>query len=139
VHCLLSWRDLFCCVYLFIYLFIFQNELKFHLVFEEPLMSSSEVLSVWASRHSMSDNHTLSIGETKFKVPSHLGSSSNAKISRPGSSIDDVIVGKAANEKCIQSHMTSFTLNPFGLEDRKKVLPLFVAQLHNAFLCFFFL
>ncbi|XP_060560495.1 polycystin-1-related protein-like isoform X2 [Ruditapes philippinarum] len=97
------------------------NELKFHLVFEEPVMSSSEVLSVWASRHSVSDNHTLSIGETKFKVPSHLGSSSNAKISRPGSSIDDVIVGKAANEKCIQSHMTSFTLNPFGLEDRKKI------------------
>ncbi|XP_053373889.1 polycystic kidney disease 1 like 1-like isoform X2 [Mercenaria mercenaria] len=97
------------------------NELKFHLVFEEPVMSSSDFLSVWASRHSMTDKHTLAIGETKFKIPSHLGSSRISKNSVLGTNVNDIIGSEAANQRCIQSHMTSFKMNPYGLDNRNKV------------------
>ncbi|KAL4222250.1 Polycystic kidney disease [Mactra antiquata] len=75
------------------------NELKFHVFMEEPIISDTEYLSIWASRHSLLDNKTMSIGKTQFKIPSNLGT----------------------NEDCVFSHMTSYKINPYGFKDRNKV------------------
>lgn len=88
---------------------------------EEPVTSCSDFLSVWASRHSMTETHTLAIGETKFKIPSQLGSSSFSRNTEPGTSMIDSKESRAANQQCVQSHMTSFKINPYDLENKSKV------------------
>lgn len=84
--------------YIFLSVYVFQNELGYHTLDEKVFNFTTDFLSVLATRHMDTSVTSLYNSQTSFTLPRHMFASSHGN----------------SSEECIEAHMLTFRKDPFA-------------------------
>ena len=131
-------------------LFVFQNELNFHTIGEDPIRKQSEFLDVMAVRTNIHHMPQLQIGQAKFHFPHNMTFIKNLGVTdllnstleqeRHGEKSQGISLGETGRghrlSQCLHLHMTNYKHSPFASSKVQCYFRKRMTQLKNVLLLY---